>query len=381
MLRLSLATLGLFAGLGIAEVGLRFGALSGGNQLLFPGVDLYPRDLYVEMQGMSFPNPGWTGTIRSLDYDVAVQFTHWGTRGAREPDPTKKRWIAVGDSYTLALQVPEHQTFCARLEASLRTEVINAGVDGYSTWKETIRLAQLAADFPPEGAIVGFFVGNDLYDNLRNVGGRTSAQPGPSPRPGGAALRPQRSPPPVRLSPVEQWLHDHSILYAHWQVLARQREVSAAKNPRDRHFLDELSYFGPEAAEHVEHDIERTAAAFADLRATADRLGIGPVILVVIPPAFGLDPEVARRTLATFGLPGEPDVDAASDAVVRAARLSGLYPCDLRPALRAALAAGDNPYFLFDAHLDASGHAVVAEVIAHCIAENAAIPASTAGPG
>lgn len=363
---------GLIAGLLAAESLGRLAGPSGGNQLLFPTVDLYPRDLYVDADGLNIPNPKFAGTVRSLDYAVPVRFSEWGTRGAN-PTTEGPRWIVVGDSFTLALQVPDEGTFVAKLSKVLKIEVINAGVDGYSTYEAAVRLAQLSVPFPPKAVVLAFFTGNDLADNLR-PSRRSPGSPGRSPSPGGPNFPVHRSPPPLRLNAFELFLREHSVLFAHYLVWEKQQKIASGKDPRSKHFKDELEIFGPMVHEKLAHDMPATNAALAEFATTALRVGAANTYVVVLPPAFGLDAEVARKTLRAFGVNSDhaskPDVDTAYDAVLSAVRENGMVPCDARPELRAALAGGQNPYFLFDAHLTAAGHTAVADAISRCVKES-----------
>ena len=364
--RLGLLLGGTALGVGAAELVGRAAGPTGGNQLLFPSVDLYPRDLYVEAGGMNFPNPRFSGVVRSLDYSVPVQFSAWATRG---PDPSADgpRWIVVGDSFTLALQVLETQTFVARLATAIGVEVINAGVDGYSTWDAGVRLAQLGREFPPSGVVLGFFLGNDFSDNMRPRGPRTADAPGRSPRPGPRNMPVHNTPAPLKFGPVGLWLHDHSVLYALGLVWRKQRAIARDTDPHSRHFKEELEFFSDKVPERLTHDLPHTAAAMVEFSRTATRLGAAASYVVVIPPAFGLDRDIAAKTLRTFAVAGQPDVETAYDAALGAAKEAGLVPCDARPELREALANGEKPYFLFDAHLTSRGHEAVADAVLRCI--------------
>lgn len=359
---------GLMAGLLLAEWAGRFAGVSGGNQLLFPSVDLYPRDLYVDADGLNVPNPKFVGTVRSLDYAVPIHFSEWGTRG-ENPSTEGPRWIAVGDSFTLALQVSESDTFVAKLSEKLNVEIINAGVDGYSTREASVRLAQLALTFPPKAVVLAFFTGNDLADNLRAIR-RTPTNPGRSPSPGGPDFPVHPTPPPLKLNFVELFLREHSVLFAHYLVWDKQQKIASGRDRRSKHFRDELEIFGPLVRQKLAHDMPATNAALAQFAATATRAGAATTYVVVLPPAFGLDPEVARVTLRTFGVEGEPDVNTAYEAILAAVSETGMLPCDARPELRATYEAGKNPYFLFDAHLTAEGHTAVANAIFRCVTES-----------
>ena len=365
--RLILLFVGCVVGLMAAEAVARQIAPAGKNQMLFPNVDLYPRDLYVEIDGMSFPNPRFSGDIRSLDYSNLVRFTQWGTRGEM-PTVDHNPWIFIGDSFTLALQVPEEQTFVHRVGTGLGVAVVNAGVDGYSTWDETVRLAQLAPTFSPPVVVLGFFLGNDFSDNLRPHGRRTPQSPGRSPQPDLPDFPVHPSPPPVRFSPLQSWLHGHSVLFAHYLVWQKQRAIANGSDVRSGHFKDELEFFGTHAADRLDRDEPQTEAAFETLAEYSRQNHVGAVIVAVIPPAFGLNPESAADTFRAFGIDDKPDIELSFTHAMALARESGFIACDTRPELRAAIDRSEQPYFLFDAHLTGVGHQAVAAAIIRCAA-------------
>ncbi|MBI1796485.1 MAG: hypothetical protein HYR74_05480 [Candidatus Eisenbacteria bacterium] len=78
------------------------------------------------------------------------------------------RVLMIGDSQTLGL-VPEPATLARQLERTLardgrRWEIINAGVLGYGTEQELIRLRGLLPVYKPDLVVLTVFA-NDIYDN------------------------------------------------------------------------------------------------------------------------------------------------------------------------------------------------------------------------
>jgi len=363
--RLGLVALGLVAGVLVAEGIGRLDRFTRGRELLFPNLDGYPRDLYVVAAGMNFPNPDFKGEVTSFGYAIRPRFNQWATRG---PEPTEgaRRWIAVGDSVTLALQVEEEQTFSALLAQAIDREVLNAGVDGYSTWKETIRAAQLAGALGAEGIVVTFFTGNDYYDNHQQVQGRSSSAVGPFPRPGQPKFPIHPAPPRAPTPAYQKWLHDHSVLWAWVTVLQKQQQTRTGTDRASLHFKEELTIFTSRAREALSRELPHTVPALRDLAATGERLG-ARVVVAVVPPAFAMSTATAASTLHAFGLDEAPDIVAAQTTAVRAAQQAGLEVCDMGPPLTAAAASGAHPYLAFDGHLSVAGHEIVATELARCI--------------
>lgn len=359
---------GLLGGLVLAELAGRAADLAAGGDLVFAAPQSYPPDLYLQDGEMRYPNPRFAGTVASYGYATTPRFSRWGVRGT-DPTPGARAWIGVGDSFTIALQVEEDETFLARAAAAAGAAPINAGVDGYSTWQATLRAAQLGRRFPPERVILAFFTGNDLGDNQRRPGGRTPENPGQGPGEPGA---PDYQPPPrgthdAKTSPF-RWLRDHSVLAAAWDVRRQTRRMRATNDPAAARFRSELAIFTEAGAPELARILPETRAAFAGFRDTATRLGAAPLV-VVIPPAFVMDRATAEATFASVDLTATPALDGPQVVVVAAAREAALPICDATEPLRAAAAAGDRPYLPFDGHLSVAGHAVVADAIERCLAE------------
>jgi hypothetical protein len=96
-------------------------------------------------------------------------------RDHAESKPAGTLRVAVlGDSFTEAVQVPLAQTWWRLLGDRLRTdcnpggeiEVLNFAVSGYSTAQALLAWRTYARRYSPDLAILAFFIGNDLTENL-----------------------------------------------------------------------------------------------------------------------------------------------------------------------------------------------------------------------
>lgn len=92
------------------------------------------------------------------------------------PEKGVKRIVALGDSFTEAVQVPREQRFTDILEnisthkGGSKLEILNFGVGGYSPCEE-IRVWQKKANlYTPEIVIMFFYVGNDFQGNFDRYG-------------------------------------------------------------------------------------------------------------------------------------------------------------------------------------------------------------------
>ncbi|MCC6420112.1 MAG: hypothetical protein IT429_17900, partial [Gemmataceae bacterium] len=123
--------------LGTLEASLRlFGPILPGNYTSGPYLERHP------IYGF-FHVPGYEGWQHSSEYFARVRFNQLGLRDPRDsyakPDGTF-RILLLGDSFMEAVQVEQHETTAAVLEARLRAarpglnvEVINTGVAGWGT--------------------------------------------------------------------------------------------------------------------------------------------------------------------------------------------------------------------------------------------------------
>ena len=366
--RLALIAGGLVAGLVLAEAIGRTDGLARGNDLVFSAPMSYPKDIYVQDGPMTYPNPNFTGTIQSFGYAVTPHFSSWGTRGA-EPVKGTRTWLTVGDSFTIGLQVDDDETFSARLAQTLGIQVLNAGVDGYSTWREAIRTVQLGRHFTPEVVVAIFFTGNDFFDN-RQKPPLTLDAPGLGPGEPGA---PEYGLPQVGIGiHTPYWfrmLRDHSVLAAHYWAWHETARVRRGRDPNARRFREELGVFTVEGRARAAADDASTKKALVSFREACALVG-ARALVAVVPPAFIMDDATARRTFASVGLEQvTPDLDGAQAAALAAAAAAGVPSCDLLPPLREAARRGDRPFLPFDGHLTVEGHRVVAAGIAGCAGE------------
>lgn len=81
------------------------------------------------------------------------------------------RVLSIGDSHTQGYEVRQDYTFSAVIEKYLnlhgvKSEVINAGVSGFSTAEELLFLENEGIKYKPDVVVLGFFA-NDYEDNLK----------------------------------------------------------------------------------------------------------------------------------------------------------------------------------------------------------------------
>ena len=370
LLRVGLLLAGLLVGLLLAEGLARVVQPGGAADLLFNAPEYSPLDLYInDPELLLLPSPGFEGEVGTSEYSSWIRINERGLRGPPVgPKPEGAlRLLAVGDSFTMSVQVDEAELFQARLAESLTAslgrpvEILNGGVDGYGTLQALGRVEHLAETLELDGAIYLFFMGNDLQDNVTYnhlARGRRSVIPRPldhrpanQPTMQGAPNRPE-------MPAWRRWLGTHSHAYAQIDVYQK------SQNPNERalqRFRMELELFLSGSPGLRQHLTETKKAI--DLAAERCEARGMHCFMAVAPAAFMIDQRRAAPTFELVGLDADRiDLDGPREAVVDVAS-AAMPTLDLTPALTEA--AEDGPvYYRYDGHWNVRGHAAVADAMA-----------------
>jgi len=103
-----------------------------------PECAVYDPELFYTLK------PGQS-TFRNLEFETTVLVNSKGTRDDEE-SLLNPEIILLGDSFTMGWGVDQDSTFEKRLEKSLRTKVLNAGISSYGTVRELMLLKRLQQD-------------------------------------------------------------------------------------------------------------------------------------------------------------------------------------------------------------------------------------------
>ncbi len=348
-------------GLALAEMGLHVWSPPGAHFVLDATTSAFDPAMFQEdpvlLQRLT---PSTTTTVRSVEGTRTLRTNALGLRGPEleEKEAGAVRVLALGDSFTLGLQVDEDATWSAllgtRLGAALdkRVEVLNAGMVGYGTRQATHRLSELAETTEADAAILLFYLGNDLRDNIRY------------PLLKQARKRPPENPP--QPPPTRDWqrsLAQVSRLVAHTLAWAQTRDVSA--DFRLLEYRDEMAPFVDPAK--LQGQLPLTTTALRNFARACKDTGI-VCMLVLAPPAYAVHTDRLGPTFRAFGLdPAAVKLDAPAQAVTAAAPV-GMPVLDLSASMR-TVAAQRQLYLIFDPHWSREGHAVAAEIMAPPIAK------------
>ena len=369
--RLGLLFAGLVLGLGLAELGARLARPPGNADLLFDSPNATPDGLYmVHEQLQRLPVKNFRDRIRSLGFSAALRTNSLGLRGGEVPPrdgSSQKRWLTLGDSFVIALQVREEDTFQARLQQRTGQLFFNGGVDTYSTWQATGRYRLLAPRLQLDGVILVLFTGNDFVDNVKFPRMKNHLPVFRGDVPGGRRSRTGDLWPKQKVNFLARWLMTHSFLYGRIRVWYRLQALRGGTHHSLPRWRTELALFTTGGKKLLADLMPTTKNALRELRDTTRRRG-HKLLVALAPPAFSVDQQRADVTFQMVGHdPATRDLDAPTRALIKALEQLKVEACDLTAALRKANRSGPPTYFTFDGHWTPHGHQVVSRRLEQCL--------------
>jgi hypothetical protein len=324
--------------------------------------------------------PGARVTYHRREYDVEVVINDDGLRDpprSPEPAPGTLRILAAGDSFLEGYTVALEQTVTQQLERQLgeqgcRAEVINGGTTAYSTDQELLFYRSQGARYHPSIVTLFFFYNDILYNDRQFYFGlnkpifqmtdegltlhrypvRRPPTPTPAPEPAG----PEQSSPEG--SALLEWIGERLWTSAPrlYDALASARLWEPMRRVAPR---TELRVYGVRRIEVLEEAWLKTEAILRTFRDEVTASG-ARFLVVYVPSRMEVQDDSWNLTQALYR-----DVQFERDAVAR--RLRGLGErndfavLDLTQAVRAAdRGLLGRPYFRFDGHWTARGHAAAA---------------------
>jgi len=367
LFRISALLMGLALALVLGELTARLQPLSNaGAMMTSPDHADVPGLVSVDPHYGIMVTPGYSGALAFPNASIPLRVNSLGMRG---PEPEAQvdppRWLALGDSFVMGLQVREDETLSARLGQSMGHTVLNGGVFGNDSWDALARHQLISSKVELQGTILVIFTGNDITDNQR---GQKRWLPSPPP-----PLQPTLVVLPLRAR-VRGWLSQRSLLLAQLRFLrlrlAPRSEVADIIEAQ----TEPLRMFTQQGAPDLERTLQETRRAVNILAERCETDGQS-LVVALAPPLYAVDADRFASTLSYFGMAdASPDPDAPQRALLRMLGDDGVAACDLTPALRSAQQRGDEPYLYFDTHWSAAGHAVAAEALASCMTMQGATP-------
>lgn len=307
--------------------------------------------------------PGLHATIITTTGLVDIDVNSEGFRDRNYPlakSGDHPRLLVLGDSFTVALETPQTETFHVLLEERTRAEVIAMAASGYGTQQEFLAYQYIGRNFEPDMVLLVFYISNDLVGNTRrrelphytlNEVGTLSLQGYPYT---GSFTLPlvtgQRSTPLMR----------HSMLAFIAGHALRSRDLNP---PHDENLCDYL--IGEHYPDPQPDDWTVTEALLLALRDIVEANG-SQFRMVVVPTEFQVEHAYLDEFLSKCEEPDWAPETPFQTRLMAFLLEHDIAALDLLPVLRDRRATGSDALYLggADIHWTAEGHAVVAEALA-----------------
>ena len=290
----------------------------------------------------------------------------WDTR--RERQPGVDRVMVFGDSMVVGRSLPQDLVYTARLEErlaarGLSVEVINAGVEGYSTDQALLLMERLLPIYQPDVAVYG--------STLNDFGGNSSREAYLQPKPmfsfrEGEGLRLAAPEPRERIHPRTMgWrsVPQHSAFYR-WLQPRIFRLRARLGDWRQRMLLGEMQlvYVQPDLLDQLDWSLY---AALLSRMQRAARAAHGEFLFFSHPEVGEVWEPYIANVVERFRVPrGAYDPRAVERRVRRAARRAGVPFVPTVQYFAARSQRGPFHLLPHDAHLSPAGHQVLAELLA-----------------
>ena len=351
LFRLVLSGVSVLLALAVCEVGLR---------LFFPQqlVNVRP-DIWQPVEGLGWqPAPNLDTTVNTGEGEV--RFVTDGDRMRVAADAgdevTERNVLALGDSFTEALQVDYEETFTARLADKLSSSsgnavgVANTGVGGWGPSHYLIKLKQeLAKDSAKWDAVaVYFFLGNDVEDKrVESFAPRESSV--------------RRFAIPRKLSFKEI---KGKLLYPINNVLETRSHLFSLVKNRGKFLLMRVglsAHYFPKVLlkeNATSQAWEISADVCAEIVRTSNEHDL-PVVFLLVPGVYMVDEEAAIKYANALSIDHDAyDLRQASTIMGKLLKEKGVDAVDLTDRFKSS--GGAELFGKVDTHLSPKGHEVVA---------------------
>ena len=315
-----------------------------------------PRYLHVADPELGLvPSPSFVGRQETDEFSVEIRTNRLGLRSP-EPASDGERCVCVlGDSFAFGHGVAQDETVASRLQAILRTPVQDAGVMSYGTWQATARLRRLARELHPTTCVLLFYAGNDALDNVHKA---LTVRDGYVMNAADDLTLPKR---------LKLWFKYRSSLY---RVLVEALHHPEIPGLCSDHPSTGFDLFRVARTRAVEDAWKLTLADLAALRELCASLA-SPLVVVCLPARYQVEPAWWQRHARACGF-AERDFDLRRVQTELGAFCAdaGIPYLDVLDDFRAS---GESLYYqaLLEMHLNARGHALLAELVARFLTANA----------
>jgi hypothetical protein len=309
-----------------------------------------------------------------------------GYRGP-EWDTTRHPRIALmGDSYLLALAVPDERHLATRLRTLTEGEVMNTGVSGFGTYHELLTWRNVLAPRKPDVAVIFVFLRNDIRDNHCGLTSPKGQFFSPCCRWQGDSIVEQRGFTilPGAQSGSRAWLKRNCRTCKAWANRGRKPRTERPEGA-DPFATEAMAYqiFRPDPGPQWREAWSITHSLLRQLRDETAAAGV-PLLVVTIPDPINLDPnweQKVKQELQVETLPADFDPNVPRrkfQAIADSLQLNVLHSEDFLRSYRDRWKLGD-PYFghTCDGHWNPIAHHLVAGKVFSRIVEKGWIQADS----
>lgn len=313
---------------------------------------------------------GFAGPYGGDEFLTWVTINEHGQRGPSHPTARvagKRRIAVLGDSQTWGDGVADDETFVSLLDGG-DTEVLSFATPGWGTDQQLLALDNQAARFVPDVVVLALFIGNDLNDNV-NRGTFQYPKPYFTLEEGDRLV--------LRGVPVPYSRAMHALIELYRGIMRHSALLNALaetsrkdwrERPREAQPSNALnnSIYVAEPTPHDRHRFALTGRLLYEVVRHVRAIGAEPVVLI-IPELWQVEVfnDPRRRTaLREMGA----DFRRPQRVFGAVARAAGAEVIDTLPALARAVRrsqahGGPHTYYREWRHLNAHGHAVIAELL------------------
>lgn len=329
-------------------------------QVLYSSQNLIVADSLV---GMRF-RPGAVGYIVAESEPIEIRTNRFGMRDD-EVEITKPhdvfRILNLGDSFGAGHGVPQDSSYSELLEKKLnlrkpssqRAEVVNASVPGHNPQQEYKYYLHYGRDFNPDLVMLGLYVGNDF--SILPVAVRPKSNIS-SKRPTAFELR--------RLTHgVRHFFGTHSHLYI---FLRRTFDHLLDRWNLTRLFGNNLDIYERELSPGAIARYDRGLSYLDSLRLQCASDSV-PLVLIVIPTIFQIDPSFLRTKIIDFYSLDESRFDWFKPQHRIREHFAGQHDIIVVDMMEHLKNPGLRYYLPRDNHWNGTAHAVTADVLADII--------------
>jgi len=339
----------------------------------------YPIPFSLEKNMYFEPDP-YTGyrhkPLSSGHYPTGIDAIA-NSRGHRDDEieipkpPGVFRILMLGDSFTVGANIEQAEAYPQVLEQILnrpngpRIEVVNSGVGGWSPYQYTEYLKNYGAQFEPDLAVVGLFVGNDIYVDRFSADQTMSAVLG---------RRVTRGAAKDWRTTLRVLAYENSHIYRALMRIKPHDMSFARKNCSDFDEIhlaiqkERISAHIAQPSGEEKRMLDGNMAELGRMQAIADEMGI-KLLVVILPDENQINSALQAQLIPPERL-ADYDFDMPQKYIRDYLAAQGIASLDLLDVIR----SDERCLFMNDTHWIPAGHRLVAEQIRDYLQANGLVP-------